>query len=199
MTRNYIPTDIRQQQIVEAARKIIIRDGSEHLTIKKIAKTVGVSETDIYKHYKNKMQILNVLIDNIEQTIIRDFELGSIPDKTPLQILELVLLNHVSAIQQRRGLAFLVIAEIITFNDKQLNKKVATVLDKYHGMLEKLLTEAINSHEIKNNLDVKATAVSLYSIIQGLVSLWALDNYEFDLESKYISSWSIFKQGIICT
>ena len=41
MVRKYESTEVRQRQIVDAARKVIIKYGSEHVTVKRIAREVG--------------------------------------------------------------------------------------------------------------------------------------------------------------
>ncbi len=37
-------TVVRQRQIINAARKVIFKYGSEHVTVRRIAKEIGVSE-----------------------------------------------------------------------------------------------------------------------------------------------------------
>ena len=46
-------TAVRKQQIIEAARKLIIKSGSEHLTVRSIAKEVNITEAAIYRHFKS--------------------------------------------------------------------------------------------------------------------------------------------------
>jgi hypothetical protein len=36
----------------------------------------------------------------------------------------------------------------------------------------------------------------LFGMIQGLVNIWALSNYDFDLSAKYESLWSIYQKAI---
>ena len=47
-------TTIRKQQIIEAARKLIIKKGSEHLTVRSIAKEVNITEAAIYRHFRSR-------------------------------------------------------------------------------------------------------------------------------------------------
>ena len=47
-------TMVRKKQIMDAARKLIMRSGSEHVTIKNMAKEVGISDSAIYRHFKSK-------------------------------------------------------------------------------------------------------------------------------------------------
>jgi AcrR family transcriptional regulator len=197
MTRKYESTDIRQRQIVDAARKVIIKYGSEHVTVKKIAREVGISETAVYRHFKSKRDILFLLAEYIEQSLVEDITKTTTKGHTPLEILNDVLRSHLSAVEQRRGISFQVIAEIISLGDKKLNIRVSQAIDKYTACLKDLLFEGVKSGEIREDIDLDAVAIALFGIVQGLVNIWALHNYSFDPKQRYTALWSIFREAII--
>ncbi|HTY81442.1 MAG TPA: TetR/AcrR family transcriptional regulator, partial [Dehalococcoidales bacterium] len=145
MVRSYESTQVRQKQIAEAARKVIIKYGSEHVTVKKIAKTIGLSETAVYRHFPSKRDILFLLADYIEKSLIGDITKASAKDTNSLETLDNVLKSHLSAIEQRRGISFQVVAEIISLGDKKLNKKVAETIEKYTNCLKDLLIAGVKT------------------------------------------------------
>jgi AcrR family transcriptional regulator len=197
VVRKYKNTKVRQKQIIDAARKTIIKYGSEHVTVKRIAKEVGFSESAIYRHFKSKRDILLLLVDSIEESLVGDITRATAEGHTPLEILDSVLRSHLSAIEQRRGISFLVIAEIISLGDKKLNVKVCNAIDTYTGCLKNLLAEGVKSGEVREDIDLEATATALFSIIQGLVNIWALSNYSFDPQEKYVPLWNTFREAVI--
>ncbi len=197
MARKYESTDIRQRQIVDAARKVIIKYGSEHVTVKKIAGEVGISETAVYRHFKSKRDILFLLAEYIEQSLVEDITKATTKGHTPLEILNDVLRSHLSAVEQRRGISFQVIAEIISLGDKKLNNRVSQAIERYTGCLKDLLIEGVKSGEIRDDIDLDAVAMALFGIVQGLVNIWALRNYSFDPKERYAGLWSIFREAII--
>ncbi len=197
MARKYETAAVRRGQIVDAARKVIIRYGSEHVTVKRIAKEVGISETDIYRHFKSKKAILSLLADNIEENLVGDITRATAKGKTPLEILDGVLRSHLSAVEQRRGISFQVIAEIISLGDKKLNGRISHAIDKYVGCLKNLLAEGVKCGEVREDIDLEAAAMGLFGIIQGLVNVWALDNYSFNPQEKYAALWAVFREAFI--
>ncbi len=197
MVRKHESTEVRQGQIVDAARKVIIKYGSEHVTVKRIAKEVGISETAIYRHFKSKKDILSLLADGIEESLVGDITRASREGSTPLEILDSVLRSHLSSIEQRRGISFHVIAEIISLGDKKLNGKVSHAIDSYTGCLKNLLAEGVKSGEVREDIDLEAAATVLFGIIQGLVNIWALKNHGFDPQEKYAPLWHIFREAVI--
>ena len=190
-------TLVRQKEIVLAARKLIVKYGSENVTVRKIAKEIGVTEGAIYKHFKSKRDILSLLIDDIENTLISDIDVGCLREINELQVLETILIEHISAIEQRKGVTFQVIAEIISLGDKKLNNKVYLIIQKYIGSIKAILRKGTKAGVIRSDIDLDAAAQMFFSMTQGLVSIWALSHYNFDLVSEYKPAWQIYLKAVV--
>lgn len=190
-------TQLRQQQIINAARKIIIKYGSEQVTIGLIARDVGISEAAIYRHFKSKKDIFSLLARHIEESLIEDIKKTSSDSHTPLEILDILMRSHFSAIEQRRGISFLVIAEIISLGDRNLNAKLSDTINKYIGLLADILLKGIKDGEVRDDIDTEGAATLLFSMMQGMVNMWALSNYCFALEEKYTPMWNTYRQAVI--
>src|SRR3972149_9473268 len=84
MTRKHESTETRQRQIVDAARRVIIKYGSERVTVKRITEEVGISEAAVYRHFKSKKQILSVLANQVGDTLVADIARATVRGRTPL-------------------------------------------------------------------------------------------------------------------
>jgi len=197
MVTKHKNTEVRRKQIINAARKLIIRHGSEHVTVRGIAKMVGISEGAIYRHFKSKRDILSLLADDIENNLLGDLAEASAHGNSSLEVLDSVLRSHLSAIEKRRGVSFQVIAEIISLGDKRLNKKISDNINKYIDYLAELLSRGVKSGEVREDINLEAAAMVLFGTIQGLVNIWALSNHSFDPQEKYATVWSIFREAVI--
>ncbi len=190
-------TEVRRRQIINAARKLIIRHGSEHVTVRGIAETVGISEGAIYRHFKSKRDILSLLADDIENNLLGDITRASAHGNSSLEVLDSVLRSHLSAIEKRRGVSFQVIAEIISLGDKSLNKKISEFINKYVDYLAELLARGVKSGEVREDINLEAAATVLFGMVQGLVNIWALNNYRFDPKERYVALWNIFREAVV--
>jgi AcrR family transcriptional regulator len=197
MARKYESTKVRQEQIVNAARVVIVKHGSEHVTVKKIANEVGISEAAIYRHFKSKRDILSLLIDDIEKTLLSDIKLTPKDSPYTESTLEKTIMAHISHIIKRKGVSFQVIAEIISLGDNKLNKKVYKVINTYTDRVRELLGEGVKAGVIRPEIDIEAAANLLFGMTQGLVNTWALSQYSFNITEKYKSVWSILRDAII--
>lgn len=189
-------TIFRQKQIITAVRRLIVKYGSEHLTLKRISKEIGTSEGDIYRHFKSKKDILSMLIDHIGNNLEEDIRLAQTGNRSSFEMLEGILGSHFSTAKQKQGISFQVIAEVLSLGDKKLNRRISATIDKYVGHLKDVLSQGVQREEIRQDVDLEAAATLLFSMIQGVVSIWALSNYSFDPETKYIPLWSIYREAM---
>jgi AcrR family transcriptional regulator len=190
-------TEFRQQQIIGAAAKLIFKYGSEHLTVKRIATEVGISEAAIYRHFKSKKSILSFLLSYIEETLLNDISPELMGTKqVTLETIEKIIRSHFSNISMRKGISFQVIAEIISLGDRKLNKQASQTVDKYISRLKELLTDGVRDGAVRQDIDLDSSATLLFTLIQGLVNIWALSEGSFNLIEKYTSLWQIYQEAI---
>lgn len=190
-------TDVRQQQIIAAAGSLIFKYGSEHLTVKRIAAEVGISEAAIYRHFKSKKSILSFLLSNIEESLLSDISpetAGTEP--LTLDTIERIIGNHFSAISMRKGISFQVIAEIISLGDRKLNIQASQTISKYIARLKELLAEAVRDGAVRRDIDLEASATLLFALIQALVNIWSLSDGKFELLAKYTALWQVYREAV---
>jgi len=192
-------TEVRQQQIVDAAGTLIFKYGSEHLTVKRIAEEVGISEAAIYRHFKSKKSIISFLLSHIEEALLRDISPESVgAGPVTLDTVENIIRTHFSKISMRKGISFQVIAEIISLGDRTLNKQPSQAIHRYIFRLKELLTEGVRDGAVRQDIDLDAAATLLFALIQGLVNIWALSEGSFKLIEKYTSLWQIYREAVSC-
>lgn len=66
-------TTERRQQIAEAALKIISTRGVHRLTAMELAKEVGIADGTIFRHFKDKAEIVEAAIDHLSALLAEDF------------------------------------------------------------------------------------------------------------------------------
>lgn len=191
------PTAVRQKQIVAAARKLIAKYGSEHLTVRRIAKEIGVSEGAVYRHFSSKVDVLSFLIDDISDTLLAEIEVNYSSSSNTLEALEKIISAHISAVEQRKGVTFQVIAEVVSLGNKKLNVKTSEVITKYVERIKEILAEGIESGPLRNDINVDTAAILFFGMIQSVVNMWTLNHNSFALEEKSASIWRIFREAII--
>lgn len=196
MARTYKGTEVRKQEILLAARRLIISRGSEHLTVRNIAREIDLTEAAIYRHFRTKQEILLFLSDSLTEHLVADLQKAACAEQVTLRTVDRALRRHLSAIEQRRGVSFLILSEILSFGDEVLNRRTAGNLERYIRQLADLLARGTAGVRLHADVKIEAAATMLFGMIQSLVSLWALNAYGFDLLRRYAELWKVFSRAL---
>lgn len=185
-------TEVRRQQISDAAGGLILKYGSEHVTVRRIAHEIGVSEGAIYRHFKSKRDVLSFLVDDMEKALLSDIETNRAKGVSGLDNLEHIITN----IESRRGIYFQVIDEIISFGDKKLNEKIRKTINNYVSLIKDVLDQDVKIGKVRADVDLDAAATMYYGMVEGLVDIWTLSHYDFSLVEHFNAEFVLFRRAI---
>lgn len=188
-------TKIRRQQIIDVIRYIISSKGIEYVTIREIAARIGTSKTAIYRHFKSKRDILSLLIDNIEETLMEALD-RAVVSEDPVQNLKNVLLAHLTYARERRETSFIVIMGAMQFSDSFIRKKISLLIQKYLQKIEKIHVSAVRLGLIKNDTDSMISAIAFLGLIQSTVTAWSYNNINFIPKRMHGKLWRIYWEGV---
>jgi TetR/AcrR family tetracycline transcriptional repressor len=62
-------TPLTQQAIVDAALRVLERDGSDGLSMRRVAEELGTGPASLYWHVANKDELINLLVDRVSSEI----------------------------------------------------------------------------------------------------------------------------------
>lgn len=188
-------TKIRRQQIVDIIRAIISSKGIEHVTISEIAEEMGTTKGAIYRHFKSKRDILSLLIDNVEETLMETVD-NAMTDENPIQNLNNILLAQLTLAKNRRKTSFIVIMGAMQFSDPIIRKKILELIQKYLRKIEKLLLSGVKLGLIKKDINPRISAMVFMGLIQSTVSVWSYKDFNFVPKKMHKQLWDIYQHGL---
>ena len=195
MTRQ--KTLVRQHQIIEAARNLIAAKGMDGVTIDAIAEEVGLTEGAIYRHFASKHQILSLLVDDIERTLLDTVESAQTEGASAVDSLEHILEAHLSDVEGHRAVSFVVIAEAMGFDGTTLAPKVSLMFTRYLELIQAVLDRGIREGSIRPDINANAAATTFFGLIQSTATLWALNGYAGQLAEFRSDMWDIYRKGVV--
>ena len=74
MAESKLDTQVRREQIAEAALSLVASQGVRRLSIASIARRVGLVPSGIYRHFKNKGEVLDAVLDLVEKRLHANVE-----------------------------------------------------------------------------------------------------------------------------
>jgi AcrR family transcriptional regulator len=177
-----------RERISAAAQELFLRDGVEGVSMRKVAEKVGVTAPAIYRHFKDKDDLLNEIINVGLETLQRYLE-PAFKAETPLERLQLLIDYYLDfAMEQPRyfDFAFLVPSHGIRFSEELSRHNRATFMfavQQVHLCMEE---------GIFKRSDPLETAIMLWAEAHGLVTLFRMERFG-DNADQFLP---IFKRSI---
>jgi AcrR family transcriptional regulator len=158
-----------QEQILNESRKLLISEGFSRMSMRRIAKEVGVSATSIYLHFKNKDELLLTLIDQSIDKLIENLEESVLNGSDPIEKLELAgreYLNFATTHPQEYEIIFSVRPEEMPKYPKEKFQNIRRGYELMAGIIE----EGIEKEFIEEENPLLA-AYTIWSQLHGAVSV----------------------------
>ncbi len=179
----------RQQEIINVSVSLIADKGIQSLTIKNISQAIGISEPAIYRHFKNKFEILMTLLDSFEVIAADVLNSEEIKGLKPLDKIEFFLMDRYKRCSENPKLAKLMFSEENFQDDKRLAEKVLSIMHAHRTEMHKIISAGQNNGEIRDDID----SISLFRIIFGpmrlLIKQWGLSACRFNLVQEGEKLW----------
>lgn len=183
-----VKTEVRREQITQSVFDIIAEKGVRSLTTSAIAQNIGISEANLYRHYKNKSDILASVIDRIGTGLLQNLARVQDSNDDFLSKLRKLFMLHIEFIQANRGIPRLVFSEEIHQN-KELRGTLLAHIDDYTNGIAKLIASGQKSGVIRKGLDPNTTALLFIGNIQMITIKWSLMDFSFDLKESGRKLW----------
>lgn len=188
-------TETRRGQIVKAALEIIGEEGIQGLTTLRIAKIVGISEANLYRHFENKDAILTAVIDHIDQSLSNNLTAVNEEPISPVVKLERMFNMHISMIQNNRGIPRIVFSSD-TILKADLREKMFSLINRYLKILTDILKKGIRDGSINPDMNAEATAGMFIGMIQVSTIRWTFSNFQMSLSEESRKLWKAYKKII---
>ena len=195
-TRTRLDHQTRQHQIVEAARDLIASGGVDALTIRGIASKVGVTEAAIYRHVVSKEEVILLLLQEVEESLFQAISRATISDRHALERLEHMLQLHVSYVELRQGISFVVIAQAAQFEEPRVRSAGRRLVEKYLSLVAEIISQGIERDEIDKSVLPDAAAMIFFGMIQSAVTRWLFDPSTHPLGENADSMWKLFRTSL---
>lgn len=164
-----LPTEHRQAEMVQAVLTLTEQQGVETITTTDIAKSVGLSQGAVFRHFPNKQSIWLAAIDWVQQALLAAIDDAAQTKALPLERLQAMFEAHVDFVARHPGVPRLLFHELQQPGDSLVKKSVRTLLAAYRRRLVGLLNEAKQAGQAQAGLDADAAATLFIGMIQGLV------------------------------
>lgn len=191
-----IDTIIRQEQIAEAALKLIAADGMKKLSIGGIARHVGVVPSALYRHYKNKDAVIDAVLDLIEDKLSGNVRAVENQAQDPIEQLYQLLMRHIKLIRESQGIPRIVFSEDVYSGHPGRKKRIYAIISGYLESIENIVLQGQRSGAIRTDAEAKNIALIFFGLVQPSAILWHISDGNFDITREVQKNWVILERAI---
>ncbi len=190
-----LDSEIRKEQIARAALSLIGEQGLSRLSMTSLAKRVGIVPSAIYRHFKNKDEIIASTFDLLRAQMQANLELIQ-DEPDPVEKLHMLLLQHAKIIRENLNLPRFIFSEDVFCGDQWRRKTLHKIFEGYLGQISRIFEQGQKTGRIQNLSDPKTLTIMFIGLFQPSALLWHLSRGEFDATKQIERSWKIFSAAI---
>jgi AcrR family transcriptional regulator len=171
----------KQQEIIEAAGKILSASGVSGLTIKNLAKEMRFSEAAIYRHFTSKEKIvlamLQYLTETLDEIYMSSYSAHDSPENKLLQLFE----EKLKFFKENPHFAVVTFSDGLLESSQEINRGIHQLMQTK----QKYITAIIKENQASKNFIDTLSEEELIHLIMGAIRLqmfkWRVSNFEFDI------------------
>lgn len=183
----------RQIEIIQVSIGIIAEQGIQRLTIKNIAQKINISEPAIYRHFKNKIDILIAILTQFKNAHNRIASIINANNTTSIEKIRLLYSKNFQHFTENPTLAAVLFSEEIFQNDKRLASMVSSIMHLNETMVIKIITEGQEKQEIRDDIPQKQIGLLIMGTLRLLVTRWKFSDHSFNLIQEGIITFESIK------
>ena len=174
----------RQIEITEVALELISEKGIQGLTIKNLAKKIGITEPAIYRHYDSKTDILIAVLDLFKQNTEQLFEKELNNEGKAIDKIEHLFTKHFSSFSATPSLVSVIFSEEIFRNEPVLIAKIAEIIDKNDKILTTIIIKGQEIGEIRTDIEAKILSTIILGTLRLFVKKWQFSEFSYNLPTE---------------
>ena len=191
-----LETEVRRAQIAQAALSLVSRHGLKGLSIAGIAGHIGLVPSAIYRHFKNKDQVIDAIFDLVREQLLGNVQMVTQETKNILDRLKRLLMLHIRLIRGNRGILRVAFSEEVMSGPPPRKAKVYAMVRAYLQEVAEIVHQGQEAGVIRTDLEPNMVAVAFLGLIQPAAILWQLSGGEFEVTDQAERAWEIFAAGI---
>jgi len=174
----------RQVQIINAAIKLMGEGGIQLLTTKNLAREVGVSEPALYRHFSNKVDILQQVLSYLRLRIVQRLRNITSSELNPSEKLRELVSRQFAAFTNRPEIVVVLLSEGLYQNNKELSALVYSIMQESSSFYLQVIQDGQASGDFRKDVPAERIAFMLMGSMRFCVIQWHISGFSYDLIPK---------------
>ena len=185
----------RRQQILEALAHMLEASPGERITTAGLAKTVGVSEAALYRHFPSKSKMFEGLIEFIEETIFSRVSLIVTEEQTALTRCEKILGLLLAFAERNPGISRILTGDALTGETERLRTRITQFYDRLETQLRTILRDAELYEGMRSAVPTAVAANLLMACAEGRIGQFVRSGFKRRPTEHWQDQWPVLMEG----
>lgn len=189
-------TEVRQDQIAEAAIGLMAAEGVHGLSIAGIAKRVGIVPSAFYRHYKSKDDVLDAILDQLRRKLLGNVAAVRRETDQAIERLKRLMERHVRLLAENHVIPQIVFSDSFYAGHTERKAKVKGIVAGYLGEVQKIVAEGQKEGTIRAGIPPETVSVMFLGMVLPTAVIRNVTGGRFDVNRYVEKAWPVFERGI---
>ncbi len=186
--------EIRREQIAEAGLTLAAQ-GVEAVTVEKVAAMIGVVPSALYRHFKNKGEILDAMLDLVGRRVRENVQASvqEAPGDT-LLALKALMLRHVGLLVSLPAMPKLLFSDEIYQHLPDKRAKLFSHIMAFRQAVAGLVSQGQEAGAIRSDVDPMDLTMFFLGLMAPAAIFFHLSGGNFDIQAQAERNWPLFEE-----
>lgn len=180
--------------ILDAAQKVIAREGYHSARISHIAAEAGVATGTVYLYFRNKPDLLLSLLRSRVGRLVANARSCLSGAADPEEKLRRFVRQHLRSLADKRDLAVVTQIEMRQA-DFRVQRQISEVMREYFQVIDEIVAEGQAAGFIRRSVDARQIRNMIFGTLDQTVTAWVLSGFKFDLEAMADPTYELITRG----
>lgn len=177
-------TSKRQQEIIESAGKLLMQKGVKGLTTKNLALEMNFSESALYRHFKNKEDIIVLLLDYLGSNIKERLNIISEKNSTSEEKLKQLFSSQFEFFNQNTHFVVAILSEGLFDESEKINQSIMKIIHYKMELITKIIEVGKENNEFTKSIETQEIVHIIMGSFRMMMLKWKFSKFEIDLTNQ---------------
>ena len=191
-----LESPLRREQIAEAALAIVVEHGIGAVTVRRVAEAVGISAAALYRHYKNKGDILAAILEEHHELHMANVRRALSAGRGPMDTLRILYGDIMKLVARFRALPVIFLSDVVWFEETRLRDLKMRHHADIRDILMKLILEGQERGEIRADIRAQELVNHFISLVAMPALMCARTPEDVDMPLQTAANWELFAHAV---
>jgi AcrR family transcriptional regulator len=199
MATEKLDTQVRREQIVQAALSLIGTHGLRRLSVASLARRIGLVPSALYRHFKGKDDVIEAVLQHIRDSLQENVRTARAETHDSLEQLRRLLMRHLAMVRDNAALPRIIFSEDVYAGRPARRARMFAGIRTYLDDVAAIVQQGQTDGQIRPDVDPQTVATLFLGLIQPGAILWHMSEGAFDVTRHAERGWRLLSDTLRTT